>query len=154
MSMFMMSLTQLNVTIMRILVSKLLQNPAIAEKFAIKLNYGGQTSKIMIEVSITLELLHLPLKKTKVFGENIESSKLISLPTKMIKILVDLNKDGTPTNLAPLSSILTELTKDSLTKKTKLKTLPLKTIFSLSQFTQLTIKSICGRMVLLKKMRR
>ena len=72
----------------------------------------------------------------------------------MIKILVDLNKDGTPTNLAPLSSILTELTKDSLTKKTKLKTLPLKTIFSLSQFTQLTIKSICGQITLLKKIRR
>jgi hypothetical protein len=154
MSMFMMSLTQLKVTIMTILVSKLLQNPASVEKFATKLKFGGKTSKIMKEVSITLELLHLPLKKTKVFGENIESSKLISLPTKMIKILVDLNKDGTPTNLAPLSSILTELTKDSLTKKTKLKTLHSKTIFSLSQFTQLTIKSICGQIVLLKKMRR
>jgi len=154
MSMFMMSLTQLKVTIMTILVSKLLQNPASVEKFATKLKFGGKISKIMKEVSITLELLHLPLKKTKVFGENIESSKLISLPTKMIKILVDLNKDGTPTNLAPLSSILIELTENSLTMKAKLKTLPSKTIFSLSQFTQLTIKSICGQITLLKKIRR
>ena len=154
MSMFMMSLTQLNVTIMRILVSKLLQNPAIVEKFAIKLNNGGQCSKIMKEVSITLELLDLPLDQIKVFGENIESSKLISLPTKMIKTIVELNRDGTPTNLAPLSSILTELTENSLTMKAKLKTLPSKTIFSLSQFTQLTIKSICGQITLLKKIRR
>ena len=61
MSMFMMSLTELNVTIMMILVSKLLQNPASVEKFVIKLKNGGQTSKIMKEVSITLELLDLPL---------------------------------------------------------------------------------------------
>jgi len=139
---------------MMILVSKLLQNPASVEKFVIKLKNGGQTSKIMKEVSITLELLHLPLKKTKVFGENIESSKLISLPTKMIKTIVELNRDGTPTNLAPLSSILIELTENSLTMKAKLKTLPSKTIFSLSQFTQLTIKSICGQITLLKKIRR
>ena len=154
MSMFMMSLTQLKVTIMTILVSKLLQNPASVEKFATKLKFGGKISKIMKEVSITLELLHLPLKKTKVFGENIESSKLISLPTKMIKTIVELNRDGTPTNLAPLSSILIELTENSLTMKAKLKTLPSKTIFSLSQFTQLTIKSICGQITLLKKIRR
>ena len=154
MSMFMMSLTELNVTIMMILVSKLLQNPASVEKFATKLKFGGKISKIMKEVSITLELLHLPLKKTKVFGENIESSKLISLPTKMIKTIVELNRDGTPTNLAPLSSILIELTENSLTMKAKLKTLPSKTIFSLSQFTQLTIKSICGQITLLKKIRR
>jgi hypothetical protein len=51
----------LNVTIMMILVSKLLQNPASVEKFVIKLKNGGQTSKIMKEVSITLELLDLPL---------------------------------------------------------------------------------------------
>ena len=72
----------------------------------------------------------------------------------MIKTIVELNRDGTPTNLAPLSSILIELTENSLTMKAKLKTLPSKTIFSLSQFTQLTIKSICGQITLLKKIRR
>jgi len=89
--------------------------------------------------------LDLPLEKPKVFGEDTESLKPISLPIKMIKLNVENFRDGIPTNLVPLSSTLKELTKNSLTKKTKLKHLTISTISSLSQFTRPTKRNICGK---------
>lgn len=89
--------------------------------------------------------MDLPFKKPKVFGEDTESLKPISLPIRMIKILVENFRDGIPTNLVPLSSTLKELTKNSLTMKATLKHLTMSTIFSLSQFTQPTLVIICGK---------